>query len=169
MHSFYSEDLKKTFWVGFGNGRANYFEIPVNFLKLLDTNIINFDLAVDIYLLNLGTPDTDSIGYTLFGLEDDNGTNAIEVKYFLEPFNFTPPGLYTIKIQVFFYGTTLFQTNVQITHGKINHKLLLRLSLVKVTQTNLKLVLDYLILEGLIGQTVDWDITIDLIQKLKFI
>ena len=49
MHSFYSEELNKTFWVGLGKSSANYLEIPVNFFSLLDVQFLRFYLILDFF------------------------------------------------------------------------------------------------------------------------
>lgn len=78
------------------------------------------------------TPEFDPVGYTFFSLEDEDGNNAFEIKYFLEDTNFSAPESYTVRTEMVFYGASLASESFQINIGSKRHKALMYISIPKV-------------------------------------
>ena len=100
LSSFYSKELKKTFWVGSANKTANFFELPSSIFTFIDSYFLEFRFLYELYLYNYDPVTTDPVGYTIFSIEDDNENIVFEIKHYLNDFDFDPPNSFSVKVEI---------------------------------------------------------------------
>ena len=101
MHSFYSDELNQTFWVGFGSTKPNYVEIPCNILTLIENRVFKMQLVVDLYLIQKNNMGVDTVGYTIFSIENESGIIMIQATCFLDSIDTNE---YIIKVHFYING-----------------------------------------------------------------
>ena len=104
LHSFFSEDLNQTFWVGLAQNRANYLSLPGNILSQTDTWSQQIHFVFDTFLYSWEQPSNDQTGFTVFSMEDANGVILFEIRHFLSDAVFNPYSSYTVKFETISKG-----------------------------------------------------------------
>ena len=114
LPSFYSDELKKTFWVGLANKTANFLEFPSNILTTIDSFAFEIRILFELYLYNYDPVTKDPVGFTVFSIEDDNENIVFEIKHFLNDFNFNPPHSFSVRVEIWVQGILETSKDLQV-------------------------------------------------------
>ena len=107
LHSFFSEDLGQTFWVGLAQNMANFVSLPGDVLSGSDTWSQQIRFVSDTFLYSWDQPSNDQTGFTVFSMEDANGDILFEIRHFLSDAGFNPHVSYTVKFETISKGNVL--------------------------------------------------------------
>lgn len=98
MHSFFSDELARTFWVGYDSVRAGFVQLPKALLSHIDSEFFDIVLYVDFYILTENRNHFDShcslYHYTLLTVLNKSGSTIFSFSHSCKNGSLSPGNSY---------------------------------------------------------------------------